>query len=50
MKDIERVAPECQVFTVWEGNTKCLQNMAMKWKENDADLENMEGPATHPLN
>jgi len=39
-----------QVPAVGEGGTECVQNVAMKGKENGAALENMESPAAHPLN
>jgi len=41
---------ECQIFAVREGGMECVQDVAMKWKEEGASLKSVEGPATHPLN
>ena len=50
MKYIERIALKCQVAAVREGGTECVKNVVTTWKENNATLESMEGPAAHPLN
>ena len=46
---LKRIASKCQVLAVWEGGPERVQNMAMKWKDEGATLEDMEGPVTHPV-
>ena len=48
MKNIERIALECQVLAVREGGTECVQNVVMEWKLKSTTSKSMEGPATHP--
>ena len=49
-KYLKRIALKCQVLAVWEGGPECVQNIAMKWKDEGASLKDMEGPVIHPVN
>ena len=38
------------MLAIWEGSTKCVEGVAMEWKDKRTIIKDMEGPATHPLN